>query len=230
MRSGFVRAVVVCLAMGAPAAALAQSASFTIYNQSSWVIRYLYISSTSTTAWGVDQLGSETISTGGDSFTLTNIPCDSYDLKIVDEDGDQCVMNNIRMCGGAAAYTITSDSLLACISGSTAAPAPTAPYIAPIVPSSGGASVTVQNYSSWSIHRLYMSSASTSSWGSDRLGQGTIPTGSSHTLYGIGCDTWDVKLVDEDGDECEIRGVRLCGESQTWTITNDNLLACQAGN
>lgn len=226
----------VLVSLAAPAVAFGQSGSFTVYNQSSWSVHRLYISPTSVTEWGVDQLGTEVISTGGDSYTLTNIPCNSYDMKIVDEDGDSCVMNNIRMCGGTASYTITSDSLLACIAGNTAAPAPAytppAPSYAPIAPSIPSASVTVRNSSSWSIHYLYMSPSSVDSWGSDRLGSGTtIPSGGgTYTLYGIACDTWDAKLVDEDGDECVIKGIRLCGENQTWSITNDNLLACQAGN
>lgn len=225
--------LVACLvAWGAPAAAFAQS--FTITNHSSWVIRYLYISPTSVTEWGPDQLGSNVIGTGGDSFTLTGVPCNNYDMKVVDEDGDSCVINNIRMCGSSS-YTITSESLLACIAGnSTPAPSytPPAPTYTPIAPTGGGASVTVKNYSSWSIHYLYMSPSSVDSWGPDRLGSGvTISSnGGTYTLYGIACDTWDAKLVDEDGDECVIKGVRLCGENQTWSITNDNLLACQAGN
>jgi hypothetical protein len=162
-------------------------------------------------------------------------------MKIIDQDDDVCVIKGIRMCGGAAAYTITSDNLLACIASSATAasaatyqpPAPTYQPPAPnYQPAAASSTVTVQNYSSWSIHYLYLSPSSTTSWGSDRLGEGrTIPAdGGSFAMYSISCDTYDVRLVDEDGDECVMKGVRLCGANQTWTFTNDNLLACQAGN
>ena len=49
-----------------------------VTNQSSWTIYRLYMSPSSQTTWGPDQLGSEVISTGGDSFTLNGIPFTGY--------------------------------------------------------------------------------------------------------------------------------------------------------
>lgn len=103
---------------------------------------------------------------------------------------------------------------------------------APVTASSGGepasapeGSLLVANDSSYSIHYLYMSSTSDSSWGPDRLGNATIPPGSTFTLEGVPCDDYDVKIVDEDGDECQMQG-RLCSDSALH-ITNDRLLACE---
>jgi hypothetical protein len=36
-----------------------------------------------------------------------------------------------------------------------------------------------------------------------------------------------VKLVDEDGDECVVEEVDICGTNDTWEIKNKDLLACQ---
>ena len=43
-----------------------------------------------------------------ESFTLKSIPCDSYDVKLVDEDGDECVVDDVDICGGAESWTITN--------------------------------------------------------------------------------------------------------------------------
>jgi hypothetical protein len=94
--------------------ALAQKrASVKITNRSDWEIHHLFLSVTSEDAWGPDQLGEEVIGTG-DSFTLTNIPCDSYDVKLVDEDGDECVVEDVDICGSDEGWKITNDDLLAC--------------------------------------------------------------------------------------------------------------------
>ena len=34
----------------------------------------------------------------GDSITLTHIECDTYDIKVVDEDGDECVIEEVDLC------------------------------------------------------------------------------------------------------------------------------------
>lgn len=90
------------------------------------------------------------------------------------------------------------------------------------------ARVTVVNQSLWAIHELYLSSTDESSWGPDQLGPTTvIGTGERYTINRIPCDTYDVKLIDEDGDECVIGGVALCADTDTWVITDEDLLACQ---
>jgi hypothetical protein len=84
----------------------------------------------------------------------------------------------------------------------------------------------VVNNSDWDIHYLYLSPTSDSNWGPDQIPGHIIPSGGSHVLTGIACGRYDIKIVDEVEDECEIRDVRLCG-NDTWTITNENLLPCQ---
>ena len=93
----------------------------------------------------------------------------------------------------------------------------------------GKSSVTVQNKSHWEIHQLYLSSSDQDEWGPDQLGQHTIAAkGGSYTLTAIPCDKYDVRLVDEDGDECVVARVPLCADHDTWVIKDDDLLKCQA--
>ncbi|HVR94970.1 MAG TPA: hypothetical protein VMW27_00025 [Thermoanaerobaculia bacterium] len=87
--------------------------------------------------------------------------------------------------------------------------------------------VTLVNRSDWAIHHLFLSSTTDDSWGPDQLGKHVIEPGGSFDLTNIPCDDYDVKLVDEDGDECEIAEVGVCSGDETWKITNDDLLECE---
>ena len=95
--------------------------------------------------------------------------------------------------------------------------------------------ITIRNDSNWTIHYLYLSPTSESDWGTDQLGENVIITGETFTLSDIPCKdnagnkiTYDVKIVDEDSDECIIGAVDLCEGDDTWVITTSDLLACQA--
>jgi hypothetical protein len=84
-----------------------------IRNDSDWAIHELYVSSVDDNDWGSDQLGREVIESGG-SFKLHSIPCDDYDVRLVDEDGDVCVVGGVTLCAGRDIWQITNDDLLTC--------------------------------------------------------------------------------------------------------------------
>lgn len=88
--------------------------------------------------------------------------------------------------------------------------------------------ITLKNKSNWAIHELYFSATDEDEWGPDQLGKQTIENGESFTLTGIPCDTYDVRLVDEDGDECVVESVAVCADRESWKITDRDLLKCQA--
>lgn len=102
-----------CLA-ASPAAFAASDAQVVIRNDSLWEIHNLFISATDEQEWGPDQLGEHVIEAGGGSFTLTGIPCGAYDVRLVDEDGDECVVGDVGLCAGKDAWVITDEDLLAC--------------------------------------------------------------------------------------------------------------------
>lgn len=85
----------------------------------------------------------------------------------------------------------------------------------------------VTNRSGWAIHELYMAPSKSDDWGPDQLANATIEVGSTFTLNGIPCGTYDIRVVDEDGDECVIEGETFCGTAATWDLTKDELLGCQ---
>lgn len=90
--------------------------------------------------------------------------------------------------------------------------------------------VTISNESSWEIHQFYLSPANQQAWGPDQLRDQVIATEATFTLQGIPCGEYDVRLVDEDGDECVVGAVPLCADNDQWVISDDDLLACQAAS
>lgn len=101
------------LCMFAGDASAAKKSDVTVNNESEWAINHFYLSPIDEEEWGPDQLGDEVIGSG-ESFTLTNVPCDSYDVKLIDEDGDECVVSEVDICGSDDEWVITDDDLLEC--------------------------------------------------------------------------------------------------------------------
>jgi len=98
---------------GGGGAVVSSDSSITFRNSSNWVITRLYLSPVQQNTWGPDQLGAAVLRTGG-TFTLRNIPCGNYDLRIVDQDSDECILRNINICAENSGVNIDSDELLAC--------------------------------------------------------------------------------------------------------------------
>ena len=93
--------------------AFAKKATVKVINQSKWEIHHLFISPASQEEWGPDQLEDEILAKG-QSITITNIPCDKYDVKVVDEDGDECIIEEADLCRDASYWKITDKDLLEC--------------------------------------------------------------------------------------------------------------------
>ncbi len=100
-------------------AAAKESADVKITNRTDWEIHELYFSSVDDENWGPDQLDEDYIGKG-ESFTVLGIPCDDYDVKIVDEDGDACVVAKVDICGDNQEWAITTADLLKCQVGTAA--------------------------------------------------------------------------------------------------------------
>ena len=73
-----------------------------------------------------------------------------------------------------------------------------------------------------------MSPVSQTTWGPDHLGANVLASGGSFTLHGVPCDSYDLKLIDQDRDECILHNINICAESSGWDISDDDLLTCQA--
>jgi hypothetical protein len=88
--------------------------------------------------------------------------------------------------------------------------------------------VELRNESRWSIRQLYFAPIDSERWGPNQVSHNSIHSGDRFTLTDIRCDKYDVKLVDEDGDECVVRDLSLCGADKIWRLGDKDLLKCQA--
>ena len=207
------RIIIVISSLFLSANAFAAKASIEVDNRSDWHIHQLFLSPSSSSDWGPDQLRDDVIMSG-DRYTLSGIACDTYDVRIIDEDQDECVMSEIRLCKSNQRLSIDNDTLLSCQNATEN----------PTVASSGV--VRINNRTMWDIYQLYLSSSSDSSWGDDLLGWSTWNSGDSLDLTTSGCGNYDLKMVDEDGDVCEVTEIYMCGDHGTIDLTDDDLLSC----
>jgi hypothetical protein len=103
-------ALVLALACGTAAAA---TSTVSLTNESSWTITELYLSAVDVQEWGPDQLGEHVIEPNS-SYNLSDVPCDVYDVRLVDEDADVCVVGGVKLCGSDSSWKIGDDDLLDC--------------------------------------------------------------------------------------------------------------------
>jgi hypothetical protein len=95
-------------------AAFAQTNRHNLYlnNHSGYDIYKVYLSLSDDIDWGPDLLDDDVLASPG-SFTITDIVPGTYDLKLVDEEGDVCVRNNVWFFQNRS-INITPDWLLGC--------------------------------------------------------------------------------------------------------------------
>lgn len=106
--------IVICLAVLFCAPLIAQASRVAIINDSDWTIMELYVAPINDDDWGEDQLRRDVIEPG-DTFTLTGIPCDDWDIMVVDDENWECVIEDVDLCGDRAEWVITNRDLNACV-------------------------------------------------------------------------------------------------------------------
>src|SRR5882724_6679225 len=77
------------------------STSVNVVNNSSREIRNLYTSHVDAEDWGPDLLGDAVIQ-AGHSSNISNIACDSQQIKLIAEDQDGCFSSTVVTCGGSS--------------------------------------------------------------------------------------------------------------------------------
>lgn len=85
--------------------------------------------------------------------------------------------------------------------------------------------VSIQNASRYDIYEIHMSRSSDRNWERDLPGNSVLASGGSFTLTAPE-GTYDLKLVDEDGDTCTVKGLGVF-DNKSWTITDSWLLGCE---
>jgi hypothetical protein len=87
-------------------------------------------------------------------------------------------------------------------------------------------SVNIINNSGREIRNVYLSHVNADDWSADLLGEATIAAGQSQAVNNLACDGQQIKVIAEDSDGCFMSVVITCGESASWTITNDTARDC----
>lgn len=106
---------VIAISFGAIAPSLEAQSAFvvTLENRSNFAIYHAYLSPVNRDIWGPDQLGSVILYTNQYYTLLDGFRPGYYDLKLVDNDGDKCVVTNVRINGNTT-WSITNAWLLSC--------------------------------------------------------------------------------------------------------------------
>jgi hypothetical protein len=104
--------VVSCL-LSVATAASALAAELTVINSSDYVVHHLHVSPSQSRSWGPDQLGKAIIGRA-ERFTVRNIPEGTYDLKLVEEDEDECIVENVEVSGDMT-WTLTDTVIENCV-------------------------------------------------------------------------------------------------------------------
>jgi hypothetical protein len=92
----------------------------------------------------------------------------------------------------------------------------------------GDSSLMIQNDSDFAFIELNISPVDSNSWGADLLGVDVLLPGEAVEITNIDCDDYDVRIVDEDGDECIIDDYSMCFDADIWVIDNAMLAICTA--
>lgn len=89
------------------------STSVTIVNNTSGVIRHVYLSPVNSEDWSGDQLNNSAIAQG-QSVTISNFACDQSQVKVIGENQDGCFVSKVISCGANASWTITNSEPADC--------------------------------------------------------------------------------------------------------------------
>jgi hypothetical protein len=168
--------------------------SLYVVNSTSYTISQLFVSPASAATWGANQLVSG-IAAGG-SFTLTSIPAGTYDFKAVASNGTTIWQTNSVSiaAGGTSTWTL----------------------LPPVVQTG---SLKVNNYHCNPVSELYVSPASSGSWGINQLTSSIASLG-VFTLGSIPAGSYDVKAVGGDGILWTSYGVSItAGGTFTWSLS-----------
>ena len=170
-----------------------------------WDVWYVYISPASSSSWGDDWLGSE-IMYDGETWEF-DVVDDVYDIKLVDEDGDEYIRWNVPV-EGRYYWRVTLDDLGEVDFGGSSA----------IVSHSGTAPVTIYNdLGSWTIWYVYVD-PSDAPWGEDRLGSELLYPGDELTVRVPANDYYDIRCVDEDDDSYTLWQVWVDEDGYYWSV------------
>lgn len=118
-------------------------------------------------------------------------------------------MNNLRFVASLCAV-LGSASLIGCSADVVVDPGPSGP----------DSILHVENRSDFTVVTLQVAPVGTTGWGPNLLRDGALDPGDSIDL-GVACDTYDARLIDETGVDCQLNNIDLCLNDADWIIHNE---------
>lgn len=182
--------------------------NITVINKTGYTIYFLEISGASSYDWGDDYLG-EDVLLDGDNI---QIPIDDFDsceldIRATDEDDDVYVKWEFNSCERKKVVFTLNDL-----------------YVDEEL--SSIQDFTIQNDTGFDIHYIYVSPDYSDGWEEDVLNADEIlSAGDSYDVTFSGYDdycSFDVRMIDEDGDSYTKWGVDLCS-TLTLSISLDDI-------
>ncbi|MBP0446526.1 Tat pathway signal protein [Roseomonas sp. SSH11] len=197
--------VAFALLLGLAAAPAEAQNRFWLVNNTGDTIQTAHVSPSRLSNWGPDILGNGVLPAGNRVYVTPNFGDCTLDVRVTFSSGREetrmglnaCSLNTIAFGGGTGAI----------ISGG--------PGASIAAPRGGNPSFNFVNRSGQTIRELYISLASQSSWGHDRLGNNVMGPGQSVwvDLPGGGSCAADIRVVYANGSASERRGVETCSRT-----------------
>jgi hypothetical protein len=135
----------------------------------------------------------------GDDFTVVLDEAGTYDIMIIDEDGDSYTVWGVEIDETGYSWEVTLDDL--------------------DTGSEGDVEVTIENgLGSYDLWYGYCSSTSADSWGEDRFGSEIIAPGESMSFSVASGDSYDFMVEDADGDTYVLYDQPIDADGFVWEV------------
>ncbi len=165
--------------------------------------------------WGEDLLGEEILAPG-ESFTAEIEP-GTWDIQIVDVDGDTYTLWQVDIGADGYEWNVTLDDIDSDWGDSEVME----PRIIEAGEGTGWVSI-VNDLQGYDIYYVYVSPMDSDDWGGDMLGS-EILYQNDELIVWVDPGTYDIQIVDEDGDTYTKWEVEVDATGFEWWVTLDDL-------
>jgi len=109
--------VVLVLGLALTSACIVEGdSSFTVANESDYVLLEVNLSPEGSFSWGQNLLGRDVLFPG-EAITVDFVSCDYYDARVIDDTNLECVLQGLDLCFDDAIWVIDNFTLDVCAFG-----------------------------------------------------------------------------------------------------------------
>lgn len=188
--------------------------SISVVNNTGYSAFFIYISPSSSTSWGSDHLGEGILMNGNSASFRLPLPLSTtnrYDIRLIDSDGDTYTKMNVLVTASSR-IVFTFDDF-----DSQSTPSTT---------TLNGPPITIVNNTGYTIFNVYVSCATSTTWGADRLGSSEVLSNNRSATLNLPfllnvCNRYDIRLTDSDGDTYTKTNVLVTANSRIVFTLSD---------